>query len=331
MDKVMVLGAPFLDLMAGFPLEEAEVDLSSEVELKLSPGAPASNVATGLQRLGTNTAILGRAGDDWFGNYLKKAFQEEGVDTSRLFLGEGESTGIVFPVIDGNGVQQSFELINEPAQFDLSRRDIENLSFPEDGFLFADGVLLMEHPGREALVEGVKQGREEGITVVFDPNFRLPASALKKEGGRALELILEAADFILLNDEELETLRRFFDEKSRTEAVVERLLASDTEAVIVKKGAEGHEVITGNESFNRGAFSVEVLDTQGAGDAFDAGFIAGLAKGLDYRHAALIGGGAGAIVCTGETAWGPLPELDTLRFFLERKGEKELAEALEAG
>lgn len=326
-DKVTILGAPFLDLMHGYPLTQMDEELSSGLKLSLSPGGPASNVATGLQRLGADTALIGKVGADWFGSYLEKVFRKEGIGVSGLHTATGESTGIVFPVIDRGGVQRSFELLNKPAQFELSEAEFESSFGGECQFLFADGVLLMKDRSSKALIRGLEMARKEGVSIVFDPNFRLPATAIKNEVKEVLEDVLELTDFLLLNREELEVVREVLSE-SKTENLVKNLLESGTEAVVVKQGGEGHEVFTQSGARKREAFSVKAVDTQGAGDAFDAGFIAGLARGFYPRQAAITGSGAGAIVCSEETAWTPLPDLETLQYFLEKKGEEKVADKL---
>ncbi|MBS3765781.1 carbohydrate kinase family protein [Candidatus Bipolaricaulota bacterium] len=327
-NKVKVLGAPFLDLMHGYPLPQMDEEFSSGLKLTLTPGGPASNLAAGIQRLGIDTAIIGKVGADWFGSYLEKAFQKEGIGVSGLQMTTGESTGIVFPVIDRKGIQRSFELLNDPLQFELSEIEVERSFTSESKFLFADGILLMGDGSSKALIKGVKMAQENGVSVIFDPNFRLPATAVKNEAKDALEEVLDLTDFLLLNGEELELLQEVLSPEREREDLVKDLLESETKGVVVKRGERGHEVFTEEGAYKSEAFSIESVDTQGAGDAFDAGFIAGLTRGLSPRRAAVTGSAAGAIVCSEETTWTPLPDLETLKFFLEEKGEEELADGL---
>lgn len=329
MGKITVLGAPFLDLIYGFPLSEMNGEKRGKLDLKLAPGGPASNLATGLARLEANSSLQGMVGADWFGRYLQTVLEEEGVDTGELIVREEKKTGIVFPVIDSKGVQRGFELLNDPVQFQLTESEIGDFSFSGVQFLFADGILLMEKESRKALVEGVKRANDCGVSVVFDPNFRLQASVLKSRARNALDKILEGTDYLVLNREELEVVREVSFPDSKEEDLAEELAAADMKAVIVKQGLNGHEVVIDGKTSSEGPFSVEAVDGQGTGDAFDAGFIAGLSKGLTIEESAKVGSAAGAIVCTEQAAWSPLPKLIGLRYFLKYNGAGWLADKLE--
>ncbi len=329
MAEVTILGSPFVDLMYGFPLPGTGDKLAEGIDLKLTPGGPAANVATGLARLGCNSAVNGKVGADWFGRYIKSSLQNEGVGTSGLSAETGKSTGIVFPILDEDGKQVSYELINEPVQFEFGRTELESDYFSGQDYLFADGVMILGSSSADTLSEGVKLADKAGVSVIFDPNFRLPTSALedKKE---VIVSVLERTEYLLLNREEIEIFRALFWPGLQMAKVKEKLIGFGLDAMVEKKGSCGHEVIDEKQGVAYDPFPVEQVDHEGAGDGFDAGFIAGLVAGLDVHNASKMGAAVGALVCTGRTAWEPLPRVKELRRFLKEEGEDDLIQLLEA-
>ncbi len=329
MAEVTVFGSPFIDLAYGFPLGGAGEKLKTGVDLKMAPGGPAANVATGLARLGVEASLFGKVGADWFGEYVRASLGMEGVETSSLTLETGKSSSLIFPIVDENGEQRSYELLNDPVQFELEAAGLKNYLETGEGYLFADGVMLVEEPSSEALVEATATAAESGVSVVFDPNLRLPTRALKARTD-FLEEILQNTDYLLLNGAELETLREVIWPGHEDSAVKQEIMDYGLEILVVKQGSCGHEVYcrSGASEAEYGSFEVEVVDQQGAGDGFDTGFIAGLVKGMDPERASLTGGAVGALACSGMTAWEPLPDSDELRDFLQKNGEDELAERI---
>lgn len=326
MADVTVFGSPFVDLAYGFPLGDAGEKLKAGVDLKMAPGGPAANVATGLARLGVEASIFGEVGADWFGEYVRASLETQGVETTDLTAETGKSSGVIFPIVDENGKQRSYELLNDPVQFELDSSGLGNDFVSGVDYLFVDGVMILGEPSSKALVEAAEIAEAEGVTVVFDPNLRVPASVLKAKTD-LLEAILESTDYLLLNEAELETLEGVIWSEHDDSAVKQKLMDYGLETLVVKKGSCGHEVFprNGSSESSYGSFEVEVVDQQGAGDGFDAGFIAGLVKGVDVDQASLMGSAVGALACSGMTAWEPLPEQAELRKFLEESGENDLA------
>lgn|GEM_PF-1738919 len=326
MADVTVFGSPFIDLAYGFPLGGASEKLKTGVDLKMAPGGPAANVATGLARLGVDVSIFGRVGADWFGEYVRASLGTEGVETSNLTLETGKSSSVIFPIVDEQGEQRSYELLNNPVQFELEAAGMEGYFESGGDYLFADGVMLLEEPSSEALVEATEIAAAEGVSVVFDPNLRLPISVLEDRAD-FIEAIILHSDYLLLNGEELEILQEVIWPGGEDLAVKQEIMDYGLDTLVVKQGSCGHEVISGKGSSEstHGSFDVEVVDQQGAGDGFDTGFIAGLVSGIDINRAALIGSAVGALTCSGMTASVPLPDRVELRNFLKEKGENELA------
>jgi sugar/nucleoside kinase (ribokinase family) len=324
---VTVFGSPFIDLAYGFPLGGTGDKLKAGVDLKMAPGGPAANVATGLARLGVKSAVSGKVGADWFGKYLRASFKIEGVETTDLTVETGKSSGVIFPIVDENGKQRSYELLNDPVQFELDPSGLGSDLVSGVDYLFADGVMILEEPSAEALVEATEIAEAEGVSVVFDPNLRLPPSVLETRVN-LLDAILESTDYLLLNMEELEMFHEVMWPGAEIPAVKEGLMGYGLDTLIVKNGSCGHEVICEEGKSEYRTFEIETVDRQGAGDGFDAGFIAGLVNGMDVNRASVIGSAVGAITCSGMTAWEPLPDLDELRKFLKAEDENELAREL---
>jgi ribokinase len=128
--------------------------------------------------------------------------------------------------------------------------------------------------------EAVLERIPDDVAISMDPGMLYAHRGLKN-----LENLLNGTDILLLNQQEVEILLPGLD----LEDQVEILFDYDIQILVIKKGSEGCFVSDGEEYHQIYAFDVPCLDTTGAGDAFNAGFIYGILQGYDVKDAGVLG------------------------------------------
>jgi ribokinase len=233
-------------------------------------GGSGAIVAAGAARLGLRVALIALVGDDALGDLQLGALRGRGVDLGGVVVSAAASTGL--SVILSRGEDRAIltklgaigELRAESVDLDLLRgaRHVHVSSY------FLQVGL---HDGLAALLRGA---REAGGAISLDTNWD-PTG--EWDGG--LGSLLPLVDCLLPNGEEA---RWIAGERSLAAAADE--LASRVPTVAIKLGASGGVARSGHESAERPAPPTEVVDTTGAGDSFDAGFIAARLRGLDLAR-----------------------------------------------
>ena len=223
---------------------------------KVSGGGSAANVAVNLCKLGFNSGVVGNVGTDRHGKFLLSDLQRFGVDTSQVRVFRGMS-GLSVIIIDANGevrVVEDFGVADR-------RRAIDPDYIRESQFLHMSGCAfhLLDAASRVA--------NQSGIPISFDPG-----RAASRLGERKLAPILKRAEYLIINRKEL-----FAMTGSREESAASDLAKRHNLVCVIKQG--GREIIVKTaaaDSFTVDPFHVKPVDTLGAGDAFCAGFIAGV-------------------------------------------------------
>ncbi|HXG39704.1 MAG TPA: ribokinase [Candidatus Limnocylindrales bacterium] len=265
------------------------------------PGGKGSNQAIGAARLGTEAVLVAYLGDDRFGHDALRMYAEEGVDASRVRLVPGATTGVGFIVIDRAG--QNIIVLDPGANTLLDVEAVEAIA-PE---VRADDVVLSQLEIRpEAALAAMAVGRRAGARTILNP---APAAHLPSDLG--------SVDVLTPNQSELRILvGRRPDDPADDAMLANTLLKRGVGTVVVTRGSDGALTVDRDGVVPVPAPQVDVVDSTGAGDAFNAALAAGLARGeplLDAVRSAVV---AGALACT---RLGVVPSLPT--------GE-ELSEAL---
>ncbi|MEX2274606.1 MAG: sugar kinase [Actinomycetota bacterium] len=261
------------DLQVAFDVRERRVDLAT-----LSLGGSGAITARGLARLGLRTGFIGVVGDDPFGRFASEELRRVGVDVSRTATDPSRPTGV--RAVLSRGSERSFltapgtsgDLRLELVDIDLVRRarHVHIASY------FIQAGLQRELP---ELLELVKEG---GGTTSIDPNDD-PAD--RWDGG--LLTMLDRVDVFFANSAEVRRITGIDDIDVASESLAER-----GSILAVKFGQGGGMVLQGEEMIHREAVAVDIVDKTGAGDSFDAGFLAGFLAGWPLERCLRL-----AIVC----------------------------------
>ncbi|MFA9288449.1 MAG: carbohydrate kinase [Weeksellaceae bacterium] len=257
-------GEVIVDMVAGDTGSLVEV----ETFLKRFGGAPA-NTAVGLGRLDVPVALIGKVGSDPFGIYMKQTLENNNVDTSGLVLTRRFPTTMSFVSLQEDGER---DFLFAPGAHDRLRS--EEVELPPNAKILHFGSLLQIRPeAQETTNKLLRQAAKRGVLTSYDPNIR---ETLWGDLGRARDTVLETAKHVSImkvNETEAELLSGTND---IAEAAV-RLFQPNMDTLFITLGPQGCYVMT-----KHGAIHVEVpisvtpVDTTGAGDAFNAGYLAGI-------------------------------------------------------
>ncbi len=191
----------------------------------------------------------------------------------------------------------------------INQDDVNRLTqlFPS-----ATALLLQLEIPIASVVSAAQAARSANVKVILDP-----APAQSDLPDRLYPLL----EIITPNQVEAGQLVGFPVDGQQTAATAaEILLQRGVKCAIVKLGAQGVFCATSEESFFIPAFSVQVIDTVAAGDAFNGGLAAALAEGLSLRQAVIWGTAAGGLSVSKRGAQTSLPDRDTFDAFLKEKG-----------
>lgn len=252
-------------------------------ELPLSLGGCAANVAMDLARIETKVGILGCVGEDPFGAFLADTLEQQGVDVSGIRHVEGVGTSGTL-IINVQGEDRRFiHTLGANAVF--STRDISLDAVRQARVLYVGGYLLMDALRPDALAEIFGQARSAGVKTVLDIVLPSPESHWAK-----LEPVLGETDVFLPNEDEAAVITGLKDPIEQ--AQVFRRAGAKT--VVITCGESGAVLVDENCKLQAAAYGTDYVGGTGAGDAFDAGYIAGLLEGADPRGCLQWGSALGA-------------------------------------
>ena len=262
-------------------------------------GGSAANTIIGLSRLGINTGFIGKISKDVDGDLLLTNLKKEGIGTEGIIVSENGRSGNVLGFVDKEGQRA---LYVDPGVNDLIQLSEINLKYVENSKI----IHLTSFVGESVKAqEYILKNIPEDVVVSIDPG-RIYA----ERGMNFLKNILNRTDIILINEEELKHLTGNKYKTCKEEA--EDLLEYGINIVVVKRGDKGAYITNGTENYLIKPFKVNCIDTTGAGDAFNAGFLYGFLKGEDILKSGQIGNFVASCCIQESGAIKGLPEINKL-------------------
>jgi len=287
--RVLVAGDANLDLVLRgdvVPRFGQAEQLLESADLVL--GSSAGICAAGLARLGVDTALVARVGADVFGARTRELLADAGVDTTSVaVVDEPTGVSVILSAPDDRAI-----LTLTGALAGLTADEVlaaaEGAAHVHVASFFLVPGLAPELPGMLARV------RERGATTSLDTNWD-PA-----EHWEGVAECLPHLDVLLPNAQEAIALARALGEDATDAEAAARALASHGPIVVVKDGADGGFAASPDGSLVRApGLTVDVVDTTGAGDSFDAGFLAAWLEGLPLADAVRRAAVAGSLSTRG--------------------------------
>lgn len=295
----------FGELLIDFVALETGVTVGEASGFVKAPGGAPANVAVGVARLGHPSAFLGQVGDDPFGHFLDGVLRADKVDTRGLRFSPEARTALAFVSLRSDG-DRSFVFYRHPSADMLMRPEDVALDLIDDQRIFHFGsITLIDEPCRSATLAAVNHARTKGLLISYDPNLRLALWQDADAARERMRLGLEYADILKVSEEELEFLT---GDKNPA-----KLWRDSMKIVVVTHGAGGATIYTPRERFLSPGFSVQAVDTTGAGDGFVAGLMHGILSYGDAfdHHLDEIARFANAVGAITTTKRGAIPALPT--------------------
>lgn len=249
----------------------------------LTSGGCAANTAVDLAKLSIATSIIGRVGDDLFGKIVREMLTADGVETSGILNTPGSDTSQTL-IVNVKGEDRRFvHTFGVNARLTAADIPVDRL----DGIrvLYVGGYLLMPALEQQGLVDLFSKAQQAGVKTVLDVGIPRPGEYLSK-----LEKLLPHVDVFLPNDDEAEMILQ--EAEPYQQALRFHSMGAGT--VVITRGELGSILVNARERLEAGIYPMNYVDGSGSGDAFDAGYIAGLLRGLDARGCLTMASALGA-------------------------------------
>jgi len=290
---IVVFGSINMDLVVRTPRLPTPGETLTGHTFFTAPGGKGANQAVACARLGAPTRMVGRVGDDLFGEQLRASLRSFGVQDDGVLTTPGPS-GVALIAVDD--LAENTIVIVPGANGSVSIADIPRLEAVLDG---ARILLVQLEVPIETVVAAARAAHTRGVTVILDP---APALPLPDE-------LYALADIITPNEHEAATLTGIAvrDDQGAI-AAARALIARGARRVAIKLGARGALTAdTEGEQF-WSSFTVTPVDTVAAGDAFNGGLAVALSEGRSFDEAIRWGLAAGALSVTRHGAQPSMPE-----------------------
>lgn len=301
---VDVLGRP----IDRFP-EKGKLELFDQLEIHA--GGCANNTAIALARLGVSVGAMGKIGNDHFGDLVLQHLTENKVDTAGVQRDANANTSFTFVAIASDGERSFCHYIG--ANGELNEDDLNWDIIKTTKILHIAGALVMPKFDGQPMANVLQKAKTFGITTSLDTAWDATGKWLK-----TLEPCLPFVDIFLPSLTEAEHLTG----TSELREISNFLRNYGISTIGIKMGERGSYVSTSEEELFVPAYSVNVVDATGAGDAYVAGFLAGTVKEWDLKKTTELASATGAACVTAIGTTAGIQNLEeTLKIRLRKKEE----------
>jgi len=276
-------------------------------EMSLHTGGCAINTATALARLGLPVEVIGKIGTDSFGDFVLKALAERGISSKGVTRDRNVGTSATMVMVAPDGERRFVHYLGANAH--LTLEDVDLAMVEAGSILHIGGSLVLPGIDGEPTAELLRHARAAGMTTSMDTVW--------DDTGRWMDTLapcLPYVDYFVPSLPEGQALTGLDDPAE----VARALLAGGVKTVGLKMGVNGCLVMSAEGQLVRlPAFQVDVVDATGAGDAFAAGFLAGVWQGWELEKIARFANAVGALSVTGLGASGGVRSLSETLSFME--------------
>ncbi len=279
--KIVVVGSFNTDLVSYLQRMPRPGETVHGDTFMTGAGGKGSNQAVAAARLGAEVTFIGRVGSDVFANLAYEIWDAEGVSRDYVIQDQDHATGVAPILVDSQGENMIVVVLG--ANLNIQPSDIDAA---KDRIAAADVLLAQLEINLDMVAYALKTAKKLGIATILNP---APATTLSSD-------TMQLTDYLTPNETELETLsgQAGQDVTARARSLLTRV----GQTAVVTLGAQGAQIVTQNQSIHLETFEVNVVDTTGAGDAFNAGLAVALAEGKDLRAAVRFANATAALSVT---------------------------------
>jgi ribokinase len=283
---IVVLGDIAIDIVSRLrkPLARGS---DASATIRIMPGGSGANVAVWLARLGAPVSFIGRVGDDPFGRWLADDLRREGVNPV-LTIDHERGTGVIQVLVEPDGERTMVP--DRGANAVWASGDIPEALIASASLLHVVGYVLLDEESRRGALTAMVHARVHGVAISLDPSSHAPLEALGADG---LWSMVGQVTILLPNRHEAQLLSGETDP-----AHALRVLGQQARIVAVKLDKDGCIAGEGNRVYRAPAPQAAIVNATGAGDAFDAAFLARWMTGGDVEAACRAGVALGTHAAT---------------------------------
>ena len=315
---VLVAGETLVDFLPG-----AAGPLASVEEFRRRPGGAPANVAVGLATLGHEPWFWTRVGTDPFGDLLVETLADHAIPDRFVERDPEAKTTLAFVEHDANA-DRSFTFYRDgTADTRLQAGTIPDETLRSVEWVYVGSLALASDPARGATFDLVERAREQGATVVFDPNAR--PELWNDEFPEVCSRLFAHSDVVKATPEDLAAAGFDADAVSAagTDAgpLADAVHDAGPHTLLLTRGAAGavgsatDDAPWGPERTVHSGYPVDPVDPTGAGDAFTAGALAAFADGRSLPETLAFANAVAAVTTTATGAMAALPTTDAVRTF----------------
>ena len=317
MTTVASLGIHIVDIL-GRPVTAIPPGQNVDIleEIRITVAGTAAGTSIDMAKLGLNVLAMGALGKDELGNFVVNTMQSYGIDTARLRRKDGVQTSATMLPIRPNGDRPALHVPG--ANGELTWEDLDLDAIAQADFLHMGGTSLMPKFDGEPTVRVLRYAKEHGVTTTFD--------LVAIDRPDLLDLIEPCLPYIDYFMPGLDEARMMCKLDARQD-VIDFFLDRGAGHTVFKMGVQGSSIASRDGEIRLPALEAPVVDSTGCGDAYCAGFIAGLGMGWSVEDAGRLGTAAAGLVITGLGSDAGIVDLDETIAFMKSAKTLPMGEA----
>lgn len=300
---VLVIGELNVDIVAtglqGLPQEGSE---TIAADFALTLGSASAIFAAGISKLGHQVTFVSQVGTDQFGDFCVTELQAVGVSKDQIQRNARVKTGATMAF---SGVRDRALVTYLGAIEDFSYQQLNMSILKGQRHLHMTSYFLQKGL-RPSFAKIYRQAKEAGLTTSFDPNSDPTGS-----WSRTIRGVLRHTDILFMNQSEAMQMTRAGSVQKAL-----KTLGDLVPCAVIKLGSRGATAIRGAERARAPGFNVKAVDTTGAGDSFDAGFVSSYLRAAPLMECLHQGNACGALSTREPGGTAGQPDIRQLRKFL---------------
>jgi sugar/nucleoside kinase (ribokinase family) len=283
---IVVLGDIAVDIVSTLhvPLTRGS---DAAAEVRLAAGGSGANVAVWLARLGVPVTFVGRIGEDMFGRWLRDDLIAEGV-TPAVIMDRARGTSVIQVLVEPDGERTMIP--DRGANAHWAEEDISGALIASADALHIVGYVLLDRDSRRGALAAMAHARRHGVPISLDPSSHAP---LMTFGANAFWEMVGRVELLLPNRQEASVLSGQIHPEPALDALI-----SHAHTIAVKLDRDGCLATDGDATVRIPAPALATVNVTGAGDAFDAAFLARWLAGVPLTDACRAAVGLGSFAVT---------------------------------
>lgn len=300
MKNICVIGSLNMDLVVNVDTMPKPGQTIIGSNFKEVPGGKGANQAVAMARLNGNVSMIGKVGEDGFGQTLINSLKNDKVDTTYIQTAKG-ATGVALITVDKNA--QNSIVVSPGANFEVKEDDIDNNI---EAIKNSDIVVLQLETPLNTIKYALNKAKELNKYTILNP---APAVKLDDE-------IIKNVDLLTPNETELEIISGVsIETEEDIQKAAQIMIEKGVKELIVTLGSKGSLYINKEKSMFKKAYKVEAVDTTAAGDSYTGALAVALSNDKTIEEAMDFASKVGALSVLKEGAQSSLPTLEDVENF----------------